>query len=120
MTRLHRLIIPLLLACAFATPAIGAAQEQAVPTESELVARVASLEAEGEPSAAYIRALVQLSGLYINAGRHSDAVPVLRRAVAASGQVAGPDHPVTREIMITLLLAENLLRNQGLPVPEGQ
>lgn len=106
------------LALLLATP--GAAQpprapptvEAAAPptTEAGHLARVAAFERDGPPAdPAYLDALAGLSLFYFNQGRHADALPVLRRAAAASERIHGPEHPLTREVQATLQLLEGFL-----------
>ncbi len=99
------------LAFAVAIPAPSALAGAEVPdrpaTEAELLDRLSAFEREEQPSdPAYVAALSRLSLLYVNQGRHAEAVPLLRRALAASERIAGPDHPATREIRASLMLAE--------------
>ncbi len=76
-------------------------------TEAGHLERIAAFERSGSPAdPAYVTALTGLSLLYVNQGRYAEAVPVLRRALAASERIAGPDHPTTREVRATLMLAE--------------
>lgn len=95
---------------AFPVSSPGAAQPGGAArpaTEAEHLARVASFErGEAPADPAYLGALVGLSGFYVNQGRYAESLPVLRRAVAASERIHGPEHAVTREVRATLLLAE--------------
>lgn len=104
------------LACAGAILAVlgspAAAPAQPAPaagnaTEAERVERVAAFERNGQSSdPAYLDALGSLALLYVNQGRYSDAVPVLRRALAASERINGAEHDLTQQIRVTLTLAE--------------
>ena len=89
----------------------AAAEAEAPPTtEAGHLARVAAFERDGAPAdPAYLDALAGLSLFYFNQGRHADALPVLRRAVAASERIHGPEHPLTREVRATLQLLEGFL-----------
>jgi hypothetical protein len=82
-------------------------------TEAERLERVASFERNG-PSGdpAYLDALTSLSLLYVNQGRYSEAVPVLRRALVASERVHGPGHELTRQVRGTLTLAERFANSR--------
>lgn len=106
------------LALLLATPGAGqppsppapAAAEEAPTTEAGQLARVAAFEQAGPPTdPAYLDALAGLSLFYFNQGRHAEALPVLRRAVAASERIHGPEHPLTREVRATLQLLEGFL-----------
>lgn len=103
------------LASAGAFLAVGASPAAAIAqpapqedTEVERVERVvASFERNGPSSdPAYLDALGSLARIYVNQGRYADAVPVLRRAHAASERIHGADHDLTEQIRVTLLLAE--------------
>jgi hypothetical protein len=81
------------------------------PAEAELLDRLSAFEREELPSdPAYVAALSRLSLIYDNQGRHAEAVPLLRRALAASERIAGPEHPMTREIRASLMLAEAFVK----------
>jgi hypothetical protein len=82
-------------------------------TEAGHLERVASFERRGSPTdPTYVEALTGLSLFYANQGNYAQAVPVLRRALAASERIFGPDHSTTREIRTTLLMAEAFVRQQ--------
>jgi hypothetical protein len=95
------------LPAAAAAPPEAAAQPT---TEAGHLERVAAFERAGPPTdPAYLDALGGLSLFYFNQGRHADALPVLRRALAASERIHGAEHALTREIRATLLLLENFI-----------
>lgn len=87
-----------------------AAEEEPPATEAGHLARIAAFERDGPPAdPAYLDALAGLGLFYFNQGRHADALPVLRRAVAASERIHGPEHALTQEIRATLQLLEGFL-----------
>ena len=99
------LALPPPLAAAAAVQPEAAAQPA---TEAGHLERIAAFERAGPPTdPAYLDALAGLGLFYFNQGRHADALPVLRRAVAASERIHGPEHAVTQEVRATLLLLEN-------------
>lgn len=112
--------LALAVAAAFAIPlshpaaATAPLENPAGPTtEAGHLERVASFERRGSPAdPAYVTALTGLALYYVNQGRHAEAVPALRRALAAGERIFGPDHPTTREIRATLLMAEAFVRQQ--------
>ena len=117
MNRLRRVAgWALVLAAMAAAPTASLAaaaqvEEGAEPaTEAEHLARVAAFEAAGEPSDPdYLDALAGLSLFYVDQGRHADALPVLRRALAASERMLGARDEVTEEIRMTLVLLERFV-----------
>ena len=117
MKPLHRcagwaLALAVIVAVPAASPAVAAqADEAAAPgSEAEHLARVAAFEREAAPGdPAYLDALTGLSLFYVNQGRHADAVPVLRRALAASERMLGAGDELTEEIRATLVLLERFV-----------
>lgn len=91
-----------------AAPAAPAEAPAPTPgSEEALKQRVAAFERAGEPTdPAYITALGALARLYVNSARYAEALPVLRRALAASERIHGPKHPVTDEVRTTVIVAE--------------
>ena len=108
--RVGRLVCAAVVLAVAGLPATAPAQpapSSASASEAERLDRVASFGRNG-PSAdpAYLEALTALSLFYVNQARYSDAVPVLRRALAASERIHGAAHDVTKEIRATLMLTE--------------
>jgi hypothetical protein len=88
-------------------PAMIVAQPQHGGGESDRLAQIAALEAEGPSSfTAYLNALVQLSTSLANQGRYAEALPLLRRAHRASLQNLGAEHPTTEQLRVTAILME--------------
>ncbi len=98
------------ITAALAAPqtAAAASETRAQPaTEAEHLERIAAFERAATPTdPAYLTALSSLGLFYVNQGRYADAVPVLRRGLAASERIVGPEHQVTRELRSSLALAE--------------
>jgi hypothetical protein len=91
---------PIAAAASFENPAAPA-------SEADHLQRIASFERGGTPTdPAYLEALSNLSLFYVNQGRYAEAVPLLRRGLAASERIVGPEHEVTREFRASLALVE--------------
>ena len=90
------------------TAAAASSEAPAAPTtEAAHLERIAAFERAGTPTdPAYLEALSGLSLFYVGQARYADAIPVLRRALAASERIAGPEHRVTQEFRASLALAE--------------
>ena len=96
----------------------AAAQQPAQTDEASRLARVAALEAEGPASfSAYLNAAVALSTYYTNQGRYPEALPILQRAAQASERNLGPQHSITEQLRVTVLLMERFVADRQPPQP---
>ena len=96
------------------TAAAALSEAPAAPTtEAAHLERIAAFERAGTPTdPAYLEALSGLSLFYVGQARYADAIPVLRRALAASERIAGPEHHVTQKFRASLALAEAFVRRR--------
>jgi hypothetical protein len=107
------MILGLLLAGAACA---AAAQQPAQADEAERLGRVAALEAEGPASfPAYLNAAVELSTYYTNQARYAEALPILRRAAEASQRTLGPQHAMSEQLRVTVLLMERFVADRQPP-----